>query len=208
MCSRHRTCFSKLGGLRNGFRCIGMTIALMRRSSWIVWIGFHFGTAILGWSRTWITTAAIMQMRLGFPWQMRTDMPHSIISTFSQNRNSPRLTRQKFYWFSATATMQQPHCLTAISHSFRTYCACRLLMQSFWRIICTRSVGFWVKLKSHPAWCSICAAAAIAVRVCRLQVQRKCVTRLSAGKTALSGSAKQLSLTVSAHFSIRISSVV
>lgn len=47
-----------------------------------------------------------------------------------------------------------------------------------------------------------------AVRVCRLQVQRKCVTRLSAGKTALSGSAKQLSLTVSAHFSIRISSVV
>lgn len=61
---------------------------------------------------------------------------------FSQNRNSPRLTRQKFYWFFATATMQQPRCLTAISHSFRTYCACRLLMQSFWRIICTRSVGF------------------------------------------------------------------
>ena len=50
---------------------------------------------------------------------------------FSQNRNSPRLTRQKFYWFFATATMQQPRCLTAISHSFRTYCACRLLMQSF-----------------------------------------------------------------------------
>ena len=73
---------------------------------------------------------------------LRTDMPHSIISTFSQNRNSPRLTRQKFYWFFATATMQQPRCLTAISHSFRTYCACRLLMQSFWRIICTRSVGF------------------------------------------------------------------
>ena len=58
------------------------------------------------------------------------------------NRNLPHLTRQRFYWFSATATMQQPHCLTAISHSFKIYCACRLLTRSFWRIICTRSVGF------------------------------------------------------------------
>ena len=57
------------------------------------------------------------------------------------NRNLPHLTRQKFYWFSATATMQQLHCLTAISHSFKIYCACRLLAQGFWRIIYTRSVG-------------------------------------------------------------------
>lgn len=60
---------------------------------------------------------------------------------FFRNRNLPHLTRQKFYWFSATATMQQLHCLTAISHSFKIYCACRLLAQGFWRIIYTRSVG-------------------------------------------------------------------
>ena len=57
------------------------------------------------------------------------------------NRNLPHLTRQRFYWFFVTATMQQLHCLTAISHSFKIYCACRLLTRSFWRIICTRSVG-------------------------------------------------------------------
>lgn len=66
------------------------------------------------------------------------DTPRSIISTFFRNRNLPHLTRQRFYWFFATATMQQPHCLTAISHSFKIYCACRLLARSFWRIICTR----------------------------------------------------------------------
>ena len=35
MYSRRRTCFSKLDDLRSGFRCTGMTTALMRRSSWI-----------------------------------------------------------------------------------------------------------------------------------------------------------------------------
>lgn len=60
---------------------------------------------------------------------------------FFRNRNLQPPTRQKFYWFSVTATARRPHCLTAISHSFRIYCVFRQLTRSFWRIICTRSVG-------------------------------------------------------------------